>query len=215
MNGFCPEGYVSTQKAIVTGARYWFPEKAAAQQIETKPSNSFEADARALPQSPAIADALRHVFRDIVNQTVHRLRNALHKGKLNAYYFAEYGCHSVSREFWATEQAGGVMESGIYWPFGRPTRTYDSRPNYPLFLLQSELDALLSERPAKKRPFPNAKMPTLVAALRNLDDLPNRTDQLQALSNMPDFREHTITDALFRKAAKEAGPRRPGRKSRR
>ncbi len=60
--------------------------------------------------------------------------------------------------------ADGVMESGTYWRFGKPTRWYKLRPNYSLFLLQSELDALLSEQPAKKRPFPEAKMPELVAA---------------------------------------------------
>jgi hypothetical protein len=108
-----------------------------------------------------------------------------------------------------------MMESGTYWPFGKPPRLYESRPNYPLFLLQSELDALLTEQPTKKRPLPNAKKPELVAALRKLDDLPNRAAQLQALCNMPEFRESTITDALFRAAAKEAGPRRAGRKSRR
>jgi hypothetical protein len=85
---------------------------------------------------------------------------------------------SVSPEFWATEQADGVMESGTYWPFGRSTRWYESRPS-------------------------------------KLDDLPNRRAQLQALCNMPEFRELTITNVLFRQAAKEAGPRRAGRKSRR
>ena len=106
-----------------------------------------------------------------MNQTVHQLRNLLHEGKLKAYYFRDDGCHSVSRDFWATAQADGVMESGTYWPFGKPPRGYESRPNYSLFLLQLELDALLSERPATKRPLPNAKIPDLVAALRTLDDL--------------------------------------------
>jgi hypothetical protein len=133
--------------------------------------------------------------------------------KLKAYYFDDSGCRSVSPQFWATEQADGAMESSTYWPFGRPTRWYESRPNYSLFLLQSELDVLLSEQPAKKKPFPRAKMPELVAALRKLDDLPNRTAQLEALCNMPEFRGFTITNAVFREAAKEAGPRRAGRKS--
>ena len=95
------------------------------------------------------------------------------------------------------------MEFGTDWPFGKPTHWYESRPNYSLFLLQSELDALLSEQPAKKRPLPAAKMPELVAALRQLDDLPNRAAQLQALCNMPEFREFKITDALFREAARQ------------
>jgi hypothetical protein len=153
-------------------------------------------------------------LRDAVTQTVHRLRNFLHRGELNAYYFDNDGRHSVARDFWATAHADGVMESGIYWPFGKPTRVYDRRPNYPLFLLLSELDALLNEQPAKKRPLPKAKMPDLSAALRKLDDLPNRAAQLQALRNMPEFREFKITNALFRKAARHV-PRDPGRRSRR
>jgi hypothetical protein len=37
------------------------------------------------------------------------------------------------------------------------------------FLLQTELDALQSEQRPKKRSFPKAKMPALVAALLALD----------------------------------------------
>ncbi len=154
-------------------------------------------------------------YQEIANETVHRLRNFLHQGNLEAYYFGDHGIQPLSSEFWATAHADGVIKSGTYWPFGEPTRLFESRPNYSLFLLQSELDALLSEQPAKKRPLPKAKKPELVAALRKLDDLTNRAAQLQALCNMPEFREFTITDALFRAAAKEAGPRRAGRKSRR
>ena len=35
-----------------------------------------------------------------------------HQGKLKAYYFEDNGCHSVSREIWATVHADGVMELG-------------------------------------------------------------------------------------------------------
>jgi hypothetical protein len=220
MSDFCPDGYVRSQDAIVRAAESWFPDKiaalesATAPESQTKPDNNFDAVVRALSQPP-IPDAWRHAFEDIAGHTVYRLRNFLHEGKLKAYYFGDDGCHSLSREIWATAQADGVMESGIYWPFGKPTRWHESRPNYSLFLLQSELEALLTEQPAKKRPLPNAKKPELVAALRKLDDLPNRAAQLQALCNMPEFREFTITDALFRAAAKETGPRPAGRKSRR
>jgi hypothetical protein len=220
VSDFCPDGYVPTQEAIVRAAEYWFPERfaalegAAGPQSETKPDNSLEALARALSQPPGIPDALLHEFRDIVNQTMHRLRNFLHEGRLKAYYFGDDGCHPVSREFWATAKADGVMESGIYWPFGGPTRLHESRPKYSLFLLQSELDVLLSEQPAKKRSLPKAKMRDLVAALRELDGLPNRSAQLQALCNMPEFREFKITNALFREAARLV-PRGAGRRSRR
>ena len=106
--------------------------------------------------------------------TVHRLRNLLHQGKLHGHYFKNDGRHRISREFWATAEADGSLESGTYWPFGRPSRIYEQRPNYPLFLLQSELDTLLNGEPAKRRPFPRSRIPELVAALRELEDLPNR-----------------------------------------
>jgi hypothetical protein len=98
MNGFCPEGYISMQAAIVRAAAYWFSQRfaaldrAAAPQLETKPDNSVEEMARAFSQPPVITN-LRHELRDIANQTVHRLRDSLHQGKLKAYYFGDDGCH--------------------------------------------------------------------------------------------------------------------------
>ena len=79
----------------------------------------------------------------------------------------------------------------LFWAFARVRPDVDNlkTPETTSSKFPSELDALLSERPAKKRAFPRAKMSDLVAALRKLDDLPNRAAQLQALCNMPDFRE--------------------------
>jgi hypothetical protein len=54
-----------------------------------KSNDSLDALARALSQPPGIPDALRHEFRDIVDQTVHRLRSFLHQGKLKSYYFKD------------------------------------------------------------------------------------------------------------------------------
>lgn len=214
---FCPDGYVPVQAAIARATEYWFPERlaalerAAAPQSEPKPDNSLDALARVLSQPPLIPDAFRHEFQDIVIQTVHRLRNFLHQGKLKAYYFGDNGCRSVSREFWATAHADDVMESGTYWPFGKPARLYEPRPHYSLFVLQSELDKLLSEQPARKRPFPRTKMPDLVAALRMLDDLPNREQQREALRKRPEFEPYHLTDDIMREAEKQV-PRKPGRK---
>jgi hypothetical protein len=218
MIDFCPDGYVPTPEAIVRAAKYWFPERcaalerAASPQSETQPDNSSEALARALSQPPGIPDALRHEFLDIVNPTIHRLRNFLHEGKLKAYYFRDDGSHFVSREFWATPDADGVMESGTYWPFGKASRWYESRPNYPLFVKQSELNAVLSDRPAQKRSFPGSKMPELVSALRALDHL-NREEQRKALRTSPEFGQYRLTDRVLREAEKQvprdAGWKRP------
>ena len=220
MNGFCPDGYMPTRKAIVRAAEYWFSERIAAleraeaPQSETKADNSSEAVARALSQPSLIPHALRNEFQDIANQTVHRLRNLLHQSELTAYYFDGLfgdGSHAVSSGFWATTVADGAMEAGTYWPYGKPTQWYESRPNYSLFLLRSDLDALLTEQPATKRPLPKAKMPELVDALRKLDDLPNRPTQFKALCDMSEFRDFKITDVIFREAARQV-PRDAGRK---
>ena len=224
MTVFCPDGYVPTREALVRAAQYFFSEQIAAIErapsagSETKPNNFADAVAQAFSRSQVL-NTLRREFKNIVNQTEHRLRNFLHQGKLNAYYFDGDGCHSVPRAIWATPHANGALVAGIFYSvprdFWAPVKVSGPFAEFgPLFLLQSELDELL-KRPVEKRPFPEAKMKELVAGLRGLDDLPNRAAQLEALRNMPEFRDYTITHAFFRKAARQAGPRRAGRESRR
>ena len=215
---FSPDGYLATAKAMAVAARRWFPErfaaleKTATSQQGAELENPIEKAVRIFSQPP-IPDDWRQAFEEIKNETVNRLRNLLHEGKLHGYYFDNDGHHTTSREFWATADADGVLETGLYWPFGRPSRVYEQRPNYPLFLLQSELDTLLSAEPAKKRSLPRSKIPELVAALRELGGLPNRQAQYAALCELPQFREFKITRADFREAARHL-PRKGGRKSR-
>ena len=224
MSAFCPDGYVPTRDAIAWAAEHWFPKRwaalweAAAPRSATKPKHNIDAAVQVFsqPQIPAAwqDDTWRHEFEHVWGETAHRLRNSLHQDAIKAFYFENSGRYAVSRNFWPSPAANGTLETGIYWPFGQPNTVHEQRPNYPLFFEQSELDALLSEQSTKKRPLPGAKMPELVAAMRKIDDLPNRTAQLQALRNMPEFREFKITNALFRAAAKHV-PRDAGRKSRR
>jgi hypothetical protein len=221
---FCPDGYLPTQEALVPAAQYFFHEqiatieRAASAGSETKQKNFADEVARALSRSKVL-NTLQREFKNIINQTEHRLRNFLHRGKVNAYYFDGDGRHSVSRAIWATPHANGALVAGAFYSVPRTlwSTVKVSGPFEgfgPLFLLQSELNALLTKHPAKKRPLPKSKVPELVAALRKLDDLPNRPAQLRALSDMPEFREFRITHALFREAARQT-PRDPGRKSRR
>jgi hypothetical protein len=181
-------------------------EGAAGSEPQAKPDDSIHAARRAFSQ-PQVPDA----FTELIIEAVRKLRNLLHQGKIRGYYFGHGGRHSVSRDFWATAEADGALESSIYWPFGRPPRLYETRPNYPLLFLQSELDAVLSEPRRKAKPFPNAKMRDLVAALRRLDDLPNREKQREVLRKLPDFAPYHLTDHVFREAEKQV-PRKPGRK---
>jgi hypothetical protein len=219
MNDFCPEGYVPTLKAIARAVKHWFPEQfnkfvvAMESLPATRPEGHIEQAVQAFspPQIPGVS---QHAWENIVSQTEHQLRNLLHQGTLNAYYFEYDGRHTVPREFWPTPEANGVLKLGSYWPFGQPSRVFEHRSNYPLFLRQSELEALLSEESSKKRPLPKSQMSELVAALRRLDHLPNRRAQYHALCELPEFREYKITNAVFREAASHA-PREAGRKSRR
>jgi hypothetical protein len=219
MSDFCPDGYLPAQQAIARAVERWFPEQskqfvvAMESQRASRPEGHIEQAAQAFspPQIPGVS---RDAWENIVSQTVHRLRNLLHQGKLKAYYFDDYGSLIVRRDSWVTTETSGVLESGTYWPFGEPSRLYERRPNYPLFFRQTELDALLSEDTSEKRAFPRSKMPELVAALRKLADLPNRDAQFEKLRELPEFREYTITDAIFREAARQV-PRRAGRRSRR
>jgi hypothetical protein len=219
MNGFCPDGYVPAEGAIARAAERWFPEQfnqfvvATESQPASRPEDPIEQAVQAFspPQVPGVS---RDAWENIVSQTVHRLRNLLHQGKLNAYYFDEYGSHIVRRDLWVTTETDGVLESGTYWPFGKQSRVHERPPKYRLCLRQTQLDKLLSEESSRKRPLPKSKMSELVAALRKLDHLPNRRAQYEALCELPEFREYKITNAIFREAAKHV-PREAGRKSRR
>src|SRR6478735_5824479 len=96
-----------------------------------------------------------------MTQTEHRLRNFLHHGNVAAYYFDglfNKGRQTVAQEFWVTTEADGILSAGTIWPFGKPSSFYESRPNYPLFLLETELDALLSAD--RKSPLPGAELRT-------------------------------------------------------
>ena len=205
MSGFCPDGYVSIPNAVLMVAKFWFPpqiaspERVTESQSEPKPDNSIHNAVSGLLQ-PQVLDALHNAL----NETAHRLRNFLHQGKLKAYFFENDGHNSVSRGFWATTDADGVMESGI-WHFGEPSRGHGQRP---LLLKEWELDALLT---AKKRPLPASKVRELVEAMRKLEDL-TRVKQRATLCQSPEFKQYHITDDQFREAEKQV-PARRGRKS--
>jgi hypothetical protein len=213
MPEFCLDGYVSTGNAILSAAQRWFAEqfhnleRTRQAPVERKPEGHIEQAIRAFSNTEYPEE-----FEHIANQTVLRIRNLLHRGELTAYYFDNFGRQSVSRDFWATAEADNGF--GVYWPFGRPSRVLEQRPNFPLFFLQSELDRVLSAQPGKKRSLPRSKTPELVIALRELAGLPNRQAQYEALCELSQFREFQITRADFREAARHL-PRRGGRKSRR
>jgi hypothetical protein len=155
----------------------------------------------------------------IVHHTVGGLQRHLYEKEITAYYFGDgvllKGRHAVDRDFWATEAALRALREGRYFPFGRGQFSYEAKPSFPLFVVETELRALLSEeQSAKKVPLPDAKKADLARALREqLDDLP-REAQRKTVTELPEFQKYLITDDDFREAAKGA-PRTPGRKPKR
>jgi hypothetical protein len=214
MINFGPDGYMPLQQAVFIAAKFWFPKEVAS--LETVVLEKIGQEVVHIHSYPQLPDEVRRPFEEIAVQTVPRLRNLLNQGKLKAYYFKEDGCHSVSREFWATEQADGIMESGTYWPFGKSTRWYDRRPNHPLFVKQSELDALLVGEPAENRRFPLGRKSELAAAyiVPEIAALGSRKAQREAIKRLEQFRPYHITDRHFRDAEKSSGKREPGVKRR-
>jgi hypothetical protein len=214
MIDFCPDGYMPLQQALFIAAQFWFPKEVAS--FETVLENICQEVVR-IHQYPQLPDEVRGPFEEIAGQTLPRLRNLLYQGHLKACYFENDGCHSVSREFWATAQAEGVIESGTFCLSGKPARWYDKPPNYSLFVKQSELDALLVDKPTENLLFSSGKKTELAAAYRrpDIEALPTRAAQREAIKKLEPFKPYHITDELFREAEKRSGPRRPGVKRQR
>jgi len=215
---FCPEGYVSIRQAIFRAAQFWYPEQygaafraagsSAAGNNDTIPG-SIEALERAISQQfpdDAFVDTAGQLFVT----TLHRLRDSLHHGTIDAVYFTRGGPQTVDKKFWATTEAEGILVSGTYWPYGKPNRSYEARPNYPLFIEQSKLDALLSEERASRK-FSRLKRSELAAAYRDptIASLPRKA-QREAIKKLEQFKSYQITDRIFREAERASGKRQAG-----
>jgi hypothetical protein len=94
----------------------------------------------------------------------------------------------VDREFWATEEADGVLISGSYWRFGKPRARHEQRASYPLCFLEAELATLLSE--TSKSPPSD---PDVTDALR------------QGRREAPDESARTTSEPQLRGGAKSRG----------
>jgi hypothetical protein len=191
---FCPDGYVTVREAIERAAECWFSEQMAAlqtaradelakSQSEFDALTSMEKVSRALSGQPSISEGLLQQFAGVLTETEHRLRNFLHQGLLTAYYFGglfHQGRSGVAREFWPTTEADGVLISGTYWPFGKPRAGHEQRPSHPLFFLQSELAALLSDDPKAPLRKPDVPNPVGENADNSHEDLKETIPKTEA-----------------------------------
>jgi hypothetical protein len=207
------------QLAIAEAVKYRFSHRldaiemvaAANAAIKDEPKNDM---ARATSQPP-IPEAVRQMYVHMWLPTVEWLRTHLSQGNLKAYYFGSRpgDRREVAPAFWETPGASYVLESGIYYPVGKPDRWSGPPLDCRIFLRKAELAFLLSEPQSPKKRFPEAEKPALVAAIHKLNHL-TRKRQRKVLGDLPEFREYRITDDVFREAAKQAPrplgrPRRP------
>ena len=102
MIDFCPDGYLPILKAVATAARYWFAERfsklenSTPSQQGTELESPIEKAVRIFSQPP-IPDDWRQAFEEIKGETVHRLQNLLHQGKLHGCYFADFSWEREGR----------------------------------------------------------------------------------------------------------------------
>lgn len=218
MFNFTPDGCVPTQQAVQIAANHWFTERiealesAQTHQADDRPEDHIGKAVRAF-SSPYIDQDQLQALKQIFIDTVQRLRDFLHQGRIDAYYFTSNGRQTLSRHFWASAEADGALEEGVYWPYGKPTRVFESRPRYQLVLKELDLETLLNPPVSKKRPLPESMTAALATALKSLDHLPNRAAQLEALRELPEFRGYEITHKKFREVT-GTSPRKSGVKAR-
>jgi hypothetical protein len=214
VNSFCPDGYVPAGLAIAEALKYWFSHRLDAIQILAAANAAgidIDAPAGAPSRSPSW-EAWQQVYRNLWLPTVERLRKHLSQGNLiRAYYFGirPGDRREVPPPFWERPETSYTLESGIYFPVGRPDGWLGPSLNCQLFFRKAELALLLSELQSPKTHFPDAKKPALVAAIQKLSHL-TRKAQRKVLVDLPDFRAYLITDDVFLEAAKQV-PRPRGR----
>jgi hypothetical protein len=216
MNGFCPEGYVPIQKAIVSAAEYWFAQELAAIMAAATdrlaPKNERESGIQRLALSLSrlsISDDVRLEAADIMIRTANKLRHFLHEGRLlKACYFGDglfAGRHDIASEFWATTDADHVLESGTFFPLGEPSSLRERRLNYLVFLLQAELDALLSEPKKPRHGFLTRKSRRLRLPSAGSTNFPTDRPSLRRCENC---RNLSDTTSPIRFSEKRPGRRR-------
>jgi hypothetical protein len=153
MSAFVPEGYLPIIEAFRQALEHWFGGEIASTK---KRIIEESAQVKAIPSGDSVRDALiadglsedvgRRILeacQELFKETLHRLRNALHKGEITAFYFSTThdDPHSIRPAYWATPAADDVIDSGIYSPFWHPRAQVLIREKDLQRLLSGERDS--------------------------------------------------------------------------
>jgi hypothetical protein len=144
MSEFIPAGYVPSETALLRAVEMWFePELADLQRKYEASSHSSVSDdplrnwfARQSEQSAF----LKTHGEPLLIKARDRFRQFLFEKKLTAYYFSvRHGRQAIEHRFWAAPEADGVIETGQYYPFGKPRRLGQSFPCERVLIQEAEL----------------------------------------------------------------------------
>jgi hypothetical protein len=158
VSSVCPDGYVPVQLAIAEAVKYWFSHRLDAIEMVAAANAAIKDE----PKNDMARAAAQQMYMHMWLPAVERLRTHLSQGNLiKAYYFGirPGDCREVPPAFWETPAASYVLETGTYYPVGKPDRWSGPRLSCQIFFRKAELDLLLSEPQSPKKRFPAAEKP--------------------------------------------------------
>jgi hypothetical protein len=147
-----PDGYLPITSAVYQALMHWFREKASTslERIEKELSAADKNYSTTDPIPSHLVEIIQQKLdldcQEEIDKTRHRLRKALHKGDLIAVYFStRYDEPSpIPRRFWPSPEADDVLETGDYFPYGRPKHYWKDRQSEAVLVREEDLRRLLS-----------------------------------------------------------------------
>lgn len=145
--GFVPAGYKPIDVAWRELLEEWHGQELRALEDQHR---------RALPEptGDAVRDAIRSCSppsadlmakaKPIVEASLNKFRQLLFNGTLSAVYLTPSGASTIPANLWATSETDGVIETGDYFPFGRPVSIYQRVTVERVFIVATDLDRLSS-----------------------------------------------------------------------
>lgn len=215
MDEFIPAGYVPIQAAFLKALEHWY-------RAELKEAEQRYAERMPKPTGDPVSDMiasqgpLQPSSEDmkLAEEARRRFRQLFYDGDLSAIYFGTGlgftgpGEHSIEPGLWATSQGDGIIETGRYFPFGRPTRFAERRPYATVLIRDADLTTLLEGHEAKgpsREASAEAPSERRVSARALLDFLNSRADGQRRSSDVraeasTHFGGQTFTERQWREA---------------
>ena len=221
MSSFVPDGYLPIDEAFARAMKRWF-----ADQI-SKLEQEVEYDrAKRLEDLPTTDDPVRRAFlqagahegarkaavpklEGIKREAEVKFRNLLYAGKLTAHFSEPVSGieWTIEAKRWATPATDGVIESGLYFPYGKPDGPYAKAPAVKVRVREKKFWEALATSEAPQSELGTSGSVSKSALLGFLMQEANGTRPMKELNKLATahFRKQgkRVPRTLFRTAAKE------------